>query len=96
MAPGAADFGNPTIAADVDRYLVGPDANAHARFRMLKLAWEYASDSFGSRRLLFEMHNAGSQLTTKQRIATTYDVGPLKRLARQLAGIEGDAVDASP
>jgi 4-hydroxyphenylacetate 3-monooxygenase len=96
MAPGAADLAKPNIAADVDRYLVGPDANAHARYRMLKLAWEYASDSFGSRQLLFEMHNAGSQLTTKQRIAATYDVGPMKRLAHQLAGIDTDGVDASP
>jgi aromatic ring hydroxylase len=90
MAPGAADFDNPAIAADVHRYLVGPDANAPARFRMLKLAWEYAGDSFGARQLLFEMHNAGSQLATKQRIAAAYDVAPLKQLARQLAMIDSD------
>lgn len=87
MAPGADDFANPAIAADVQRYLVGPDERAPDRFRLLKLAWEYAGDSFGSRQLLFEMHNAGSQLTTKQRLAATYDAAPFKQLAHELAGI---------
>ena len=88
MAPGAADLANAEVAGDVTRYLVGPDAGAPDRFRLLKLAWEYGCDSFGSRQLLFEMHNAGSHLTTRQRLATSYDAAPLKALARQLAGIE--------
>ncbi len=73
---------------DVIRYLVGPDEAALDRFRLLKLAWEYGCDSFGSRQLLFEMHNAGSHLTTRQRLGMSYDAEPLKALARQLAGID--------
>jgi len=34
---------------------------------------EYTSESFGSRQLLFEMHNAGAQLVTQQRLVRTYD-----------------------
>lgn len=88
MAPRASDLANPEIAADVERYLVGPDANTLDRYRLLNLAWEYACDSFGSRQLLFEMHNAGAQLRTKQRLAQEYDAEPFKRLARTLAGID--------
>ena len=88
MAPGAADLANAEVSGDVMRYLVGPDENALDRFRLLKLAWEYGCDSFGSRQLLFEMHNAGSHLTTRQRLGMSYDADPLKALARQLAGID--------
>ncbi len=95
MAPSAAELANPDVADDVMRYLVGPDERALDRFKLLKLAWEYSADSFGSRQLLFEMHNAGSQLTTKQRLAATYDTEPLKDLARRLAGIETRAESAT-
>jgi 4-hydroxyphenylacetate 3-monooxygenase len=87
MAPGEAEMRDPEAGADVYQYLVGPDARAPERFRLLKLAWEYAADSFGSRQLLFEMHNAGSVLTTKSRLVSAYDSGPLVRLAKELAGI---------
>jgi aromatic ring hydroxylase len=88
MAPGHDDFDNPAIRADVERYLIGPDSMAADRFQLLKLAREYTSESFGARQLLFEMHNAGAQLTTKQRLAASYDASAHVRLAKQLAGIE--------
>jgi 4-hydroxyphenylacetate 3-monooxygenase len=90
MAPTEAELASPEVADDVMRYLVGPDDRALDRFKLLKLAWEYTADSFGSRQLLFEMHNAGSSLTTKQRLAASYDAAPLKDLARRLAGIGTD------
>ena len=88
MAPSAAELADPVVAEDVMRYLVGPDVRALDRFKLLKLAWEYSCDSFGSRQLLFEMHNAGSHLATKQRLVSTYEPEPLKDLARKLAGID--------
>ncbi len=86
-APGRADLDNPQIAAWVDRYYVGDDPQAQDRFRMLKLAWEYACDSFGSRQLLFEMFNVTSLATNKQRLTAAYDVAPHIALAKRLAGI---------
>jgi aromatic ring hydroxylase len=87
MAPGEAEMDNPGISSDVERYLIGPDTRAPERFRLLKLAWEYTSESFGSRQLLFEMHNAGLQLTTQQRLVRTYDASEHMKLAKQLANI---------
>jgi 4-hydroxyphenylacetate 3-monooxygenase len=89
MAPGEAEMDNPDISSDVERYLVGPDARAPERFRLLKLAWEYTAESFGSRQLLFEMHNAGAQLATQQRLIRTYDASDHVKLAKELAGIAG-------
>jgi aromatic ring hydroxylase len=87
MAPGQADLRHPDIGPHLHRYFVSHDERAPERFRLLKLAWEYACDSFGSRQLLFEMYNVGSLATNKQRLASTYDTSHCVALARELAGI---------
>jgi 4-hydroxyphenylacetate 3-monooxygenase len=87
MAPGSGELDNPDISSDVQRYLMGPDTRAGERFQLLKLAWDYACESFGARQLLFEMHNAGAQQATKQRLVGMYDVAPHVSLAKKLAGI---------
>jgi len=86
-APGQADLESPDVGPWIDRYFVGKDPRARDRFRILKLAWEYACDSFGSRQLLFEMYNVTSLATNKQRLAAAYDVSPHVSLAKKLAGI---------
>ena len=91
MAPGQADLHSPDIGPHLHRYFVAHDDGAPERFRLLKLAWEYACDSFGSRQLLFEMYNVGSLATNKQRLASTYDTRHCVALARELAGITGPA-----
>jgi 4-hydroxyphenylacetate 3-monooxygenase len=91
MAPGQADMNNPEIGPHLHRYVVGKDTWGPEYFRMLKLAWEYACDSFGSRQLLFEMYNVSSLATNKQRLASSYDTSPFVSLAKELAGITGQA-----
>ena len=91
MAPAAAELDHPVLGPAVRRYLGANDAQAGDRFRMFKLAWEYAGDSFGARQLLFEMYNAGSLGLNQGRVLANYDTEPLVRLAKELAGIrEGD------
>ena len=87
MAPGQADLQHPEIGPHLHRYFVAQDARAPDYFRLLKLAWEYACDSYGARQLLFEMYNVGSLATNKQRLASAYDTRPYVALARELAGI---------
>ena len=89
MAPGQADLGHPEIGPQLHRYVVGQDEGSVERFRVLKLAWEYACDSFGARQLLHEMYNVGSLTTNKQRFASSYDTSPCIALAQDLAGISG-------
>ena len=74
------------IGPQIRRFFVGEDARTPECFRMLKLAWEYACDSFGSRQLLFEMYNVASLATNKQRLVNSYDLSPFVRLAKELAG----------
>jgi aromatic ring hydroxylase len=87
MAPGHADLQHPEIGPHLRRYVVGQDAAGVERLRLLKLAWEYACDSFGARQLLFEMYNVSSLATNKQRLASSYDTRPYVTLTRELAGL---------
>jgi aromatic ring hydroxylase len=96
MAPGQADLHHPEIGPHLHRWVVGQDEEGGERLRLLKLAWDYACDSFGSRQLLFEMYNVGSLATNKQLLASTYDTSPCVSLARGLAGITGQAVKHGP
>src|SRR5215831_872173 len=89
MAPGQADLYHPEIGPQLQRYVVGKDERGPERFRLLKLAWEYACDSFGARQLLHEMYNVGSLTTNKQRFASSYDTSPFVSLVQELAGITG-------
>lgn len=88
MAPGQADLTNPEISPHIYHYFVGKDERAPDRFRLLKLAWEYACDSFGGRQLLFEMYNASTVTQLKMGFANQYNKAPFVRLAKELAGIE--------
>lgn len=87
MSPSQADMANPEVGPHIQRYFVGENQRTEEMFRMLKLAWEYACDSFGSRQLLFEMFNVASLATNKQRLVGAYDLSPYVRLAKELAGI---------
>jgi aromatic ring hydroxylase len=89
MAPGQADLHHPEIGPHLHRYVVGQDAESLERFRLLKLAWEYACDSFGARQLLHEMYNVGSLTSNKQRLVGAYDTSPCIALAQELAGLTG-------
>jgi 4-hydroxyphenylacetate 3-monooxygenase len=87
MAPTQADLRHPEIGLHLRRHVVGQAEDGAERLRLLKLAWDYACDAFGSRQLLFEMYNVGSVATNKQRLASSYDTTPCTALARDLAGI---------
>jgi len=95
MAPSQVDLRHPEIGPHLHRYFVAQDPRAPEYFRLLKLAWEYACDSYASRQLLFEMFNVGSLATNKQRLASVYDMRACVALARELAGLgEGAAAPA--
>ncbi len=92
MAPGQADLQQVEIGPHLQRFVMGEDERSPARFRLLKLAWEYACDSFGARQLLHEMYNVGSLTTNKQRLATSYDTQAYVTLAQELAGVTSEAL----
>ena len=54
-----ASFGDPTSAADIDRYIRWPDVDADDRVALLKLAWDAIGSEFAGRHQQYEMFYAG-------------------------------------
>ncbi|HLG74539.1 MAG TPA: 4-hydroxyphenylacetate 3-hydroxylase N-terminal domain-containing protein [Chloroflexota bacterium] len=83
MSPSDAQLHSPELGPDVARFL-GVDEE---RIRLLRLAWDFTSDSYGMRQLLFELHNAGTFSRNQERLLRIYDTSPYVELAKRLAGV---------
>ena len=60
MTPSAGDFNNPELAPLLQRYFRGkPGVSALDKAKLMKLAWEAASDGFGSRATIYEYYHSG-------------------------------------
>jgi aromatic ring hydroxylase len=88
MAPGDAEFRHPEIGPLFRELVAGSDERAIERFKMIKLAWDYVSDSFGQRQLLFEEHASVDLPRRRSSLLDAYDPAPAIRLARRLAGVD--------
>jgi 4-hydroxyphenylacetate 3-monooxygenase oxygenase component len=60
MTPSAGDFANPALRPYLDKYFRGkPGVSALDKVKLFKLAWELASDKFGSRATIYEYYHSG-------------------------------------
>jgi 4-hydroxyphenylacetate 3-monooxygenase len=67
------DFGNPEIAALVDKTQQSSNANSRERVKFYKLAWDAVGSEFGSRHHQYEMFYAGASFVTKGHSFRCYD-----------------------
>src|SRR5262249_59935161 len=54
-----ADFANPEIAADIDRYMRSGAADAKSRIKLMRLIWDFLGSEFGSRHQQYEKFYGG-------------------------------------
>jgi 4-hydroxyphenylacetate 3-monooxygenase len=73
LPSSAEDFRNPSIAADLRRYVQSPGVSAEERVKVLKLAWDALGSEFGSRHLQYEMFYAGAPFVVKMRMFQNFD-----------------------
>jgi 4-hydroxyphenylacetate 3-monooxygenase len=74
MLPSSVrDFGNPELAAIIDKTQRSPVATPQDRVRFLKLAWDAIGSEFGSRHTQYEMFYAGARYVTCSHSYRTYD-----------------------
>jgi 4-hydroxyphenylacetate 3-monooxygenase len=62
-----ASFGDPTSAADIDRYVRWPNADAADRVKLLKLTWDAIGSEFAGRHQQYEMFYAGDPSVVNMR-----------------------------
>jgi 4-hydroxyphenylacetate 3-monooxygenase len=91
LPSSAADYGNPDIAADLDRYVQSPGISSQDRVKLLKLVWDMVGSEFASRHHQYEMFYAGAPFLVKQRMFGAFDFGRANRLVdTALAGYDID------
>jgi 4-hydroxybutyryl-CoA dehydratase / vinylacetyl-CoA-Delta-isomerase len=84
--PSDKDFANPEIGPLLDKYLKGVDGVATAdRVRLFRLIEKLA---FESRDIVSNIHGAGSPETHKMTVLRNVNLNKMKKLAKNLAGIE--------
>lgn len=60
MSPTEADFNNPELRVDIDKYYGGRSGiTAEERVRVFKLAWDLCGEAFGQRLLQYERYYTG-------------------------------------
>ena len=68
-----ADFGNPEIAADIERYMGSGTADARTRIKLMRLIWDFLGSEFGSRHQQYEKFYGGPSFVAKQNLYRNFD-----------------------
>jgi len=75
-----ADFKNPSIAADLNRYVQSPGTPSQERVKLMKLVWDIVGSEFASRHHQYEMFYAGAPFVVKGHMYRNYDFDGAKAL----------------
>jgi 4-hydroxyphenylacetate 3-monooxygenase len=68
-----ADFGNPEIAADLERYMCSGTSDAKNRVKLMRLIWDFLGSEFGSRHQQYEKFYGGPSFVAKQAVYRNFD-----------------------
>jgi 4-hydroxyphenylacetate 3-monooxygenase len=68
-----ADFGNPEIAADIERYMRSATSDARTRIALMRLIWDFLGSEFGSRHQQYEKFYGGASFLVKQNVYRNFD-----------------------
>ena len=68
-----ADFGNPEIAADLERYMCSGSTDAKTRIKLMRLIWDFLGSEFGSRHSQYEKFYGGPSFAAKQNLYRNFD-----------------------
>lgn len=98
ITPSLADFNHPDLRPYLDRYFRGkPGVSAIHKVKLFRLAWELASDKFGSRATIYEYYHSGDPVRNTANRHVAADKTPYRALLdRVLAEMDADlqAADA--
>ena len=75
-----ADFDNPDMARDIERYMRSGSMDARARVALMRLVWDFLGSEFGSRHQQYEKFYGGASFLVKQNVNRFYDYGRAKAL----------------
>ena len=73
LPSSAADFANPEIAADIERYMRSGTMDAKNRIKLMRLLWDFLGTEFGSRHQQYEKFYGGASFRVKQNVYRNFD-----------------------
>ena len=91
LPSSAADFDNPEMAADIERYMRSGSADAKTRVKLMRLIWDFLGSEFGSRHQQYEKFYGGPSFGAKLNLYRNFDfkrAGALVDRALNLPPIE--------
>jgi len=68
-----ADFDNPEIAADLERYMRSATTDAKSRVKLMRMIWDFLGSEFGSRHQQYEKFYGGASFIVKSNVYRNYD-----------------------
>jgi 4-hydroxyphenylacetate 3-monooxygenase len=68
-----ADFDNPAIAADIERYMRSGTMDAKSRMALMRMIWDFIGSEFGSRHQQYEKFYGGASFLVKTNVYRNYD-----------------------
>ncbi|MFY9836947.1 MAG: 4-hydroxyphenylacetate 3-hydroxylase N-terminal domain-containing protein [Xanthobacteraceae bacterium] len=86
-----ADFDNPEMAVDIERYMRSGSADAKTRVKLMRLIWDFLGSEFGSRHQQYEKFYGGPSFGAKLNLYRNFDfkrAGALVDRALNLPPIE--------
>jgi 4-hydroxyphenylacetate 3-monooxygenase len=73
LPSSAADFDNPEIAADLERYMRSAATDAKSRVALMRLIWDFLGTEFGGRHAQYEKFYGGASFLVKQNVFRNFD-----------------------
>ncbi len=83
LPSSVADFTNPAMAADIERYIQSPGTPALERVKLMKLVWDAIGSEFAGRHAQYEMFYAGAPFVTKGHMFRNYDFAGASALVQR-------------
>jgi 4-hydroxyphenylacetate 3-monooxygenase len=83
LPSSVADFANPAMAADIERYIQSPGTPAKERVKLMKLVWDAIGSEFAGRHAQYEMFYAGAPFVVKGHMYRNYDFNGAKSLVQR-------------
>jgi len=68
-----ADFANPDVAADLERYMRAAKTDAKSRVKLMRLIWDFLGSEFGSRHAQYEKFYGGPSFSAKLNLYRNFD-----------------------
>jgi 4-hydroxyphenylacetate 3-monooxygenase len=82
-----ADFDNPEMARDIERYMRSGSADARTRMALLRLLWDFLGSEFGSRHQQYEKFYGGASFLVKQNVLRNFDFKRATALVDKALGL---------